>query len=198
MYRLLVVFGLIAACSQHAEPQTDAVAEATAETEVVEAHAGEAASEAKTKRELPKLPEEGWGQYGESPEGEWAQALSETEPLALATLLAAPQDYVDQTLVVEGRVADVCQKAACWMVLEHEGETVRVLMKDHAFSVAVDGTGGVSQVYGTVRAVEIDPEFVEHLEGESTNVDAMPEKKAEGNMIYQLEAIGVRMARSAG
>ena len=86
--------------------------------------------------------------------------------LPLATLLAAPQDYVDQTLVVEGNVVDVCQKAACWLVLEHEGQTIRVLMKDHGFAVAVDGTGGVSQVYGTLKAVEIDPEFVEHLESE--------------------------------
>jgi len=187
MRRFLVLFTFTAACSQHIAPEVEPVAAAPA---VEEAHVGEEASEAQAKPELPKRPAEGWGEYGE--------AIAEGDVLPLATLLAAPQDYVDQTLVVEGNVTDVCQKAACWLVLEHEGQTIRVLMKDHGFAVAVDGTGGVSQVYGTLKEVEIDPEFVEHLEGESANVEAMPEKQVQGNTIYQLEAVGVRMTRAAG
>jgi len=187
MHRFLVLFALTVACSQHTAPETEPVAEAPA---VEEAHVGEEASEAQAKPALPTLPAEGWGEYGE--------AIAEGDVLPLATLLAAPQDYVDQTLVVEGKVTDVCQKAACWLVLEHEGQTIRVLMKDHGFAVAVDGTGGISQVYGTLKAVEIDPEFVEHLESESANVEAMPEKQAQGNTTYQLEAVGVRMTRAAG
>jgi hypothetical protein len=107
-------------------------------------------------------------------------------------LLADPESF-EGTIRVEGRVADVCQQAGCWMVIAHEDQVMRVLMKDHGFSVAKDGKDQTCQVEGVVQVTEVDSKTVEHLEGESENPDVMPEKgKAAGDKLFQFEATGVR------
>ena len=113
-------------------------------------------------------------------------------------MVVARDTFLDKTLVVEGRVADVCQKAGCWMVIEDQGRTMRITMKDHAFSVAKDGAGSDCQVHGTVIQKALDPETVAHLESESVNVEAMPEKKAEDGQVYEIVASGVRMRPPEG
>jgi hypothetical protein len=133
--------------------------------------------------------------------GEWAHYGAEftlSDSLTAAQLLSTPEKYVDQNILVEGKIADVCQKAGCWMVITDDNTTMRVLMKDHSFAVDKGGTGGTCRVEGTIVAREIDPEFVAHLESESTNVAAMPEKNAEGNVVYELNATGVSMLKAEG
>jgi len=109
-----------------------------------------------------------------------------------ATLLADPASFESKTLRVEGRVADVCQKAGCWMVIAEGDETMRVLMKDHGFAVAKDATGSLCQVEGVVTKRVLDDEWVEHLASESADVEKMPEKKATAGVVYELEATAVR------
>ncbi|HJN73039.1 MAG TPA: DUF4920 domain-containing protein [Myxococcota bacterium] len=109
--------------------------------------------------------------------------------------LADPSGFEGQTVRLEGRVADVCQKKGCWIVVAHEDKTVRVLMKDHSFSVAKDGTGRTAQVEGIVEATEPEESFVKHLEEESEHPEAMPEKQA--GTIYQIQATAVRFLPEA-
>lgn len=119
--------------------------------------------------------------------------FSVDEVVKSTVFLADPSPYEGQTVRVEGRVADVCQMKGCWMVLAEEDKSVRVLMKDHSFSVAKDGTGRIAQVEGFVEATEVSADFVKHLEEESENPDAMPEKDAaEGAKLYQIQATAVR------
>ena len=114
-----------------------------------------------------------------------------------ATLLADPASFESRTVRVEGRVADVCQKAGCWMVIAEGDQTMRVLMKDHGFAVARDATGATCQVEGVVTKRVLDDEWVEHLESESADKENMPEKNATAGVIYELEATAVR-TRPAG
>lgn len=115
------------------------------------------------------------------------------ETVAFASLAEDPSAYVDRTVKVEGRVADVCQKAGCWMVLAEGDKTMRVTMKDHSFSVAKDGAGSSCVVQGTLVSKAVDPETVAHLEGESEKPELMPEKQAEEGVIYELQATGVAL-----
>ena len=114
--------------------------------------------------------------------------------LPAADLLADPAAYVGQTVRVEGRVADVCQQAGCWMVLAEGDKSIRVMMKDHAFAVDKGGTGAIADIEGEVVETPIDPATVEHLASESQNPDVMPEKGAEGS-IFELVASGVTLRR---
>ena len=48
--------------------------------------------------------------------GEWAHYGAEftlSDSLTAAQLLSTPEKYVDQNILVEGKIADVCQKAGC-------------------------------------------------------------------------------------
>ena len=157
-----------------AEPETPAEVPATEEV----APATEEAAEG------PAPEDDDWTHYGTNVSGD--------NVVAFADLLADPEKYTDQDLVIEGRVTEVCQKKACWMVLAHEEKTMRVMMKDHAFSVDFEGAGKDCRVQGTVIGKEVDPELVEHLESETVNKDQMPEAgKEAGSILYQIEASGV-------
>ena len=46
-----------------------------------------------------------------------------------------------------GRIVEVCQNKGCWVVLEDQGESVRVMMHDHKFDVPKDSSGP-AVVYG--------------------------------------------------
>jgi hypothetical protein len=134
---------------------------------------------------------DGWQVYGAVKEGE--QTL-----VKAADLLADPSRFVDQPLRIEGRVADVCQKKGCWMVIAEGDKSMRVLMKDHAFSVDMQGAGSDCQIDGVVVAEKKDPETVAHFEGEAAEGAIIPEKSVEGDTVYQLVAEGVRMKKPQG
>ncbi|MCP4808390.1 MAG: DUF4920 domain-containing protein [Proteobacteria bacterium] len=163
---------LILACGSEPETVAEAPVEAPAE-EVVEA------------------PAEDPMAHAPATEIHYGTAFSTEEILAAKDLLADPAPYMDKTVRVEGRVAEVCQKAGCWMVLTDETASMRVLMKDHGFAIAKDSAGRITQVEGIVKGTEVDPEFVEHLKSESENPEAMPEIGK--SFVYQLEATGVTL-----
>ncbi|MEC7948088.1 MAG: DUF4920 domain-containing protein [Myxococcota bacterium] len=135
-----------------------------------------------------------WKTYGD------AFTLSTDKTLACGDLLANPAGHVDTTVRVSGRVADVCQKMGCWMVITPEDTTdpkamIRVTMKDHAFSVDKQGAGNIAQLEGILKAVEIDEETVEHYASESGAEGAVPEKQG---MKYELVASAVQMKPATG
>lgn len=132
---------------------------------------------------------DGWSHYGS------AFALTDVRPAT--EILGNPAQFVDQTVLLEGKVTDVCQKAGCWMVITDDETTMRVLMQDHSFAVDKGGTGAHCRVEGQIVAKEIDPAEVAHFESESEDVENMPEKAAAGNVTYQLVATGVAMKAPA-
>ena len=105
---------------------------------------------------------DGWTAYG-------TPFSTETTVTPAATLLASPADFVGKSVRVEGRVADVCQKMGCWMVIADGDQSMRVLMKDHAFAVDKQGASRTCQIDGIVEAKPIDPKTVEHFESESAD-----------------------------
>lgn len=133
--------------------------------------------------------EAAWESYGATP--------TRTESLPSSTLFAAKDTYVGQTVLVEGQVADVCQKAGCWMVMTNGEESMRVRMKDHAFALPKDCTGATARIEGEVVALPLDPADVEHFAGESAKPDAMPEKALppEATHTYELVATAVQLKR---
>ena len=113
-----------------------------------------------------------------------------------ATLLGDPKAYVGQNIVVSGRVADVCSKAGCWMVIAEGESTMRIRMKDHAFSVAKDGAGSDCRVQGEVVEIQVDPDTVAHFASESRKPELMPENS--GNpVVYEMVASGVEFKAAA-
>ena len=147
--------------------------------------------------EAPAAAEPAAAEPAAKPAGDWqaygADMSADKDVIAAADLLANPASYVDQDIRVEGRVADVCQKMGCWMVVSEGDQSIRVTMKDHAFSVDKQGAGTTCQIDGTLVAKAKDPETIAHFEGEATEGAVIPEKQVEGDVVYELVASGVRM-----
>jgi hypothetical protein len=166
------VLALLVGCASEAPP-----AEAPAPSE---GHAAEAPAAAATAEAGPQ-------HFGE--------AFTVQETLPAKTLLADPSAHVGKTVRVEGRIADVCQKKGCWLVLTDEEKNLRVTMKDHAFGVDMGSAGATAVIEGTLVEKANDPEEAAHYASESKNPDAMPEKSA-GEKKFELVATAVEIKRS--
>lgn len=89
-----------------------------------------------------------------------------------------------------GRIVEVCQRKGCWVVLEDQGESVRVMMHDHKFDVPKDSSGP-AVVYGQLERKELSEDHRQHLEEESTR--GMEVAKVE----YRIDAFAVEIADGA-
>ena len=132
----------------------------------------------------PAFADGGWTHFG--------NPFTVTEaPVTSVDLLADPAKYAGETIMVEGRVADVCQKAGCWLVMAENDKSIRIRTKAHKFLVAKDGTGKVAKIEGTVRSHKVDPKRVAHYESESVNKEIIPEKQAGTEVVFEFVATGV-------
>lgn len=154
------------------------------------------ASEPTPVAEAPAAPEataavaapEGWSSFG--------SAFTANDVIPAAQLLKDSASYTGKTVRVEGRVADVCSKKGCWMVLtapEGGQEMMRVTMKDHAWGLPLDCTGQAIQLEGEVVAKAVDPETVEHYKSEARKPELTPEAQATAGTSYELVASGARL-----
>ena len=143
----------------------------------------------------PKKPEE----KAPAGEGQWAKFGAPVDGKTVVpaeTLLSDPKAYVGQNIVVSGRVADVCSKAGCWMVIAEGDSTMHIRMKDHAFSVAKDGAGSDCRVQGEVVEIQVDPDTVAHFASESRKPELMPENSGKP-VVYEMVASGVEFKAAA-
>ncbi|MCB9778459.1 MAG: DUF4920 domain-containing protein [Alphaproteobacteria bacterium] len=138
----------------------------------------------------------GWQHYGAT------FTVADGDSISCEQLLADPASHVDQTVRVSGRVADVCQKKGCWMVLTPDNgdagtQLIRVTMKDHAFGIDMQGTGRQVELEGTLVAKPVDPDTVAHYESEAAKPETIPEKQAQDGVSYELVAHVVRLRNPA-
>ncbi len=133
----------------------------------------------------------GWQHYG------GGFGVPADQAISCEALLADLDAYVDKTVRVEGRVADVCQARGCWMVITPSQPTaadqmIRVTMKDHAFSVDKQGAGKQTELEGVLVRVPVDADTVAHYESEAGTTGAVPEQQGTAAG-YELVASTVRI-----
>ncbi len=88
--------------------------------------------------------------------------LPEGEAVGIAQAAADPAAHAGQAAKFSGRITQVCQKKGCWVVLEQDGQTARVMAKDHAFAVPKDASGSAI-AYGVLEVEPISAEHAKHL-----------------------------------
>ena len=133
---------------------------------------------------ITAAPVAGWDVYGAD--------IAESAPVAVADLLASPERYAGQTLVVEGTVDAACEKKGCWMIIKGGEEQLRVKFQDYAFFVPIESAGRTARMEGVFELVETSEADVKHLledagkhEEAAAHVGSVRE--------FQLMATGVRM-----
>jgi len=80
--------------------------------------------------------------------------LTLEQPTALAEVLAEPEAHTDTPVLLEGRVADVCQKKGCWMDIVHPEGLIQVKVEDDVIVFPLSARGKTARVEGTVEALE--------------------------------------------
>jgi hypothetical protein len=129
----------------HAEPA--APAKATEAPEASGAQAGAAAATA------PAAAAEGAGTV-------YGAGVSQTEAVAMATLLADPRAYEGKAVRVEGTVTDVCPKRGCWfeMAGEQPGQKMRFKVRDGEMVFPMDAKGKYALAEGVVAVQSLSLE----------------------------------------
>jgi len=102
-----------------------------------------------------------------------------------------PELHVDRTLLVKGRIRDVCQKKGCWMVLTDGESRIRVRFADYGFFVPKDSSGKDAYVEGRVAVEEISEKEARHYEAEA--IDGDPSKIQGDQRVVTFTATGVRL-----
>ncbi len=115
--------------------------------------------------------------------------LEETTPLR--EVVSRPELHIDRTLLVKGRIRDVCQKKGCWMVLTDGESQMRVRFADYGFFVPKDSSGKNAYVEGRAVVEEISEKEARHYEAEA--IDGDPSKVHGPQRAVSFIATGVRL-----
>lgn len=91
-----------------------------------------------------------------------APLSSSARPVALKELLATPERFDGETLVLEGTVSEVCVKKGCWMTLASGAREVRVTFQDYGFFVPLDSAGTQVRAEGQFAIREVPAEEARH------------------------------------
>jgi len=82
--------------------------------------------------------------------------------LAVADLLENPRQYQGRDVLVETRIAKVCEKKGCFFVVQQGAYTVRVTFKDYGFFIPTDSGGKTVKLAGTFSRKPLTREEAEH------------------------------------
>ena len=100
-------------------------------------------------------------------------ALSkDAKTVALAEVLAKPDAYAKNPVLVEGVIEASCTNKGCWMELAPvEGKgSVRVTFKDYGFFIPLTAKGMKARAEGVTVVTELSKADVDHLTGEGATI----------------------------
>ena len=85
------------------------------------------------------------------------------ELLSIGTLVENSESFQGETVLVETRIAKVCQKKGCFFVAQHGADSVRVTFADYGFFIPTDSGGKTVTLAGTFSREPMDEAKAEHL-----------------------------------
>ena len=141
--------------------------------------------------------------FAQTDDGNYGSEITLEEKTNISDILNSPEDYLDQTVLVEGKVHDVCQKMGCWIELESdvEGEHIKVKVKDGDIVFPVEAKGQTALVEGTVYKIELTQEeaaeYLEHA-AEEQNEEFDPSTVTGPMTIYQIKGLGAEIYDKEG
>ena len=115
------------------------------------------------------------------------------EAVPLVALVDVGASNVGETIRVEARVSQVCQKKGCFFIAVEGDVTVRVSFRDYDFFVPTDVSGKRVTFVGEVVEKELTQEQAEHFAEDMGEASAAV---APGNT-YEIVATAVRVPRGS-
>ena len=125
---------------------------------------------------------------------DFGAALTLEQATPLAAVLADPERYAGEPVLVAGRLTDVCQRKGCWTELQDGSARVRVRFKDYGFFLPKDSTGRQALAQGVVTIETLSQDGARHYESESRDGD--PDSIVGPQRQVGFLASGVRLLRN--
>ena len=125
------------------------------------------------------------------------------EKTKISDILADPESYLDQTVLVEGEILEVCPMMGCWMELKSDdGEgMIKVKVKDGEIVFPVEAKGSTALVEGKVYKIELTQEkAIEHFQhvAEEKGQEFDPSTITGPMTIYQIKGLGAEIHQKEG
>lgn len=94
---------------------------------------------------------------------DYGEPMPAGEAVPVSVAAADPAAYTTgQPAKFSGRITQVCQKQGCWVVLEQDGASARVMARDHGFAVPKDAAGP-AVAYGVLQEAPVGEQQARHL-----------------------------------
>ena len=113
------------------------------------------------------------------------------EPVSLADIMAAPESHQGNTLVIQTRVAKVCQKKGCFFIAQQGRHALRVSFKDYGFFVPTDIGGKAVRLVGELVERTLTAEQAAHFNQDAGAADAFA-----SGAVYEIVATAVSVPKS--
>lgn len=128
----------------------------------------------------------------------FGKGISLSDTTKISTILEKPDQFVGKTVLVKGRIVDVCKKRGCWIEIasDKEFQTIRFKVKDGEIVFPVSERGKMALVEGVFEKFQLTREQtikqLQHkAEEEGKEFDASSVK--EGSVYYQIRGIGAEI-----
>jgi len=141
--------------------------------------------------------------FAQNEELKLGAGLTLNEKTKISDILADPDSYLNQTVLVEGEILNVCPMMGCWMELKSDdGEgMIKIKVKDGDIVFPVEAVGGYALVEGTVYKIDLTQEeavgYFEHL-AEESGEDFDPSVITGPMTIYQIKGLGAEIIQNEG
>lgn len=86
-----------------------------------------------------------------------------SEAITIAAVAAEPKKHAGKKLRLTGKVASVCKKKGCWMVLADGPTKIRIRFRDYGFFMPLDCEGREAILDGNFEVKEVSVAEIKHL-----------------------------------
>lgn len=128
----------------------------------------------------------------------YGKEITLEEKTKISEILEDPESFLDETVLVEGEILDVCPMAGCWIELSSdvEDEKIKVKVKDGEIVFPMEAKGSTALVEGKVYKIELSKEkaisYYEHI-AEEKGEKFDPASVTGPVIIYQIKGIGAEI-----
>ena len=125
----------------------------------------------------------------------YGEELTLTETTQISDILADPEAYLGERVLVEATVVDVCEMRGCWLELasDVEFEKIRIKVDDGVIVFPMSAKGLHARVEGIIEKLEFtEEEALERAQhqAEEHGTEFDPSTVTGPEVIYQIKGIG--------
>ena len=129
----------------------------------------------------------------------YGEKLTLSKVTKISEILAAPEQFIGQKVLVKGMVVEVCAKRGCWMYLASDKafEKIQIKVLDGEIVFPMSARSKEALVEGVVEALKYTKEdavaWLQH-QAEEKGESFDPKKVTSGMTVYRIKALGAEIA----